>query len=169
MHAGHRPDHARDAPAGADDHLAVDLLAQDPVGRADVVLALGRDGRGLEPEPGLAHGLGGLGDDGVVGLAAVLEREVVVDELGLEPGDVGVEHADRLLEQLLPGLVALEDDDLEVVGHGRAEPTRVRVPRVRGHRREALLEPGEGRHALTHAATAGCSARGTPASSATWT
>ena len=29
-----------DAPSGADDHLAADLLAQDPVRRADVVLSL---------------------------------------------------------------------------------------------------------------------------------
>ena len=48
--AGDRPDDARDAPPGADDHLAVDLLAQDAVGGADVVLALGRDGRGLQAE-----------------------------------------------------------------------------------------------------------------------
>ena len=69
MHAGDRPDHARDPPAGADDHLAVDLLAQDPVRGADVVLALGRDRRRLEPEAGLAHGARGLVDDLVAGLA----------------------------------------------------------------------------------------------------
>ena len=35
------------------------------------------------------------------------------------PSDVGVEHAQRLLEQLLSRLVALEDDDLQVFRHGR--------------------------------------------------
>ena len=33
-------DHARDPPSGPDDHAAADLLAQDPVRRADVVDAL---------------------------------------------------------------------------------------------------------------------------------
>ena len=75
----------------------------------------------LDAEAGLAHGLGGLGDDRVVGLAAVVEREVEVDELGLQRDDVGVEHAQRLLEQLLSGLVALEDDDLQVFGHAAAD------------------------------------------------
>src|SRR6185295_18169992 len=43
--------HAWNAAAGADDHAPADLLAQDPVRRADVVRALGRDRRGLETEP----------------------------------------------------------------------------------------------------------------------
>ena len=50
MDAGDRGD-ARDPAAGADDHLAVDRLAQDPVRAADVVGALGRDRRRLDPEP----------------------------------------------------------------------------------------------------------------------
>ena len=44
----------RDAPAGADDHAAADLLAQDPVRRADVVRAFRRDRRALQAAPGLA-------------------------------------------------------------------------------------------------------------------
>ena len=43
----------------------------------------------------------------------LLERQVVVDQLELDPEQLGVEDADRLLEQLLTGLVALEDDDLQ--------------------------------------------------------
>ena len=39
VHAAERDD-ARDAPAGADDHAAADLLAQDAVRRADVVAPL---------------------------------------------------------------------------------------------------------------------------------
>src|SRR5438045_3557176 len=35
--------HARNPAAGANDHLAVDLLAQDAVGAAHVVASLGRD------------------------------------------------------------------------------------------------------------------------------
>jgi hypothetical protein len=119
VHARDRSDGARDPPAGANDHLAVDRLAQDPVRRADVVLALRRDRRGLEAEAGRAHRRGGLGDALVLRRAPVLEREIVVLELDLRPADVGVEHADRLLEQLLAGLVAVEDDDPERLRHAR--------------------------------------------------
>ena len=42
--------------------------------------------------------------------AAVLEREVVALELERQAGHGGVEHAQGLLQQLLAGLVALEDD-----------------------------------------------------------
>ena len=125
--ARHGPDDARDPPAGADDHLAVDLLAQDPVRGADVVLALGRDRRGLQPEAGLAHRPRGLVDDLVARLAPLLEREVVVVELELDPEQLGVEHPHGLLEQLLAGLVALEDDDLQRVRHGRTEPSSRRL------------------------------------------
>ena len=40
-------------------------------------------------------------------------------ELDGELGDAGVEHAERLLEQLLAGLVAVEDDDPERLRHAR--------------------------------------------------
>ena len=46
--------------ARAHDHLAADLLAQDPVRRADVVARLGRHGRALQPEPVLADRRRGL-------------------------------------------------------------------------------------------------------------
>ena len=52
-------------------------------------------------------------DDLVAGLAAVLEREVVVLELEVDLGDRRVEHPQGLLEQLLAGLVALEHDDAQ--------------------------------------------------------
>ena len=144
---------AGDPPAGADDHLAVDLLAQDAVRRADVVVALGRDRRGLDPEAGLAHRGGGLGDDAVVGLAPVLEREVVALELELEAADVGVEHAQRLLEQLLAGLVALEDDD----------PQR-RPSGMRARSRRARARPPAPRARRSRSAT--CSSKSTPSASA---
>ena len=47
-----------------------------------------------------------------------------MDELGIHAGDVRLEHADRLLEQLLAGLVAFQHDDLEVVRHGRGSLAR---------------------------------------------
>src|SRR6266511_6208116 len=42
---------------------------------------------------------------------SVLEGKVVAGKLELEADDVGGEDAQRLLEQLLPGLVPLEDHD----------------------------------------------------------
>ena len=52
-----------------------------------------------------------LVDDRVAGRAPALEREVEAGQVDLEADHVGGEHAQRLLEQLLPGLVALEHDD----------------------------------------------------------
>ena len=60
--------------------LAADLLAQDPVRRADVVDAFGRDRRRLQTEPVLADRRGRLEHDLVLGRTAILEREVVTIE-----------------------------------------------------------------------------------------
>jgi hypothetical protein len=65
-------------------------------------------------EPGLAHGRGRLVHDRVVRCAARLERQVVARQLDLQADHVGREHAQRFLQQLLPGLVAIEDDDRRV-------------------------------------------------------
>ena len=110
MDAAERHD-PRNAPAGPHDHLAADLLAQDPVRRADVARRLGRDGRRLQPEPVLADRAGRLVHDLVVGGAAVLEREVEAGERELETDHVRIEQAERRLQQLLAGLVTFEDDD----------------------------------------------------------
>ena len=67
---------SRDPPAGANDHLAADLLAQDPVRRADVAAALRRDCRRLEAETVRRDRLRGLVDDLIPRLATMLEREV---------------------------------------------------------------------------------------------
>ena len=94
----------------AHDHLPVDRLAQDPVRAADVVGALGRDRRRLQAQPVSRIALGRLGADLVVGLATVLQREVEALDLDLDPEHSGIEHPQRLLEQLLPRLVAVERD-----------------------------------------------------------
>ena len=65
VHAAERDDSGYPA-AGADDHLAADLLAEDSVRRADVVATLGRDRRGLEPEPVLTDRRRGLVHDSVL-------------------------------------------------------------------------------------------------------
>ena len=110
VHAAERHD-ARDAAARADDHLAADLLAQDPVRRADVAAGLGRHRRSFEPEAVLADRSGSLVHHAVLGRTPALEREVEARQLELETDHVGSEHPQRLLEQLLARLVALEDDD----------------------------------------------------------
>jgi len=58
--------------------------------------------------------------DCVLRRAAVREGEVVVDEIERDAGHVGRKHPEALLEQLLPGLVACEDDDRALVAHRRA-------------------------------------------------
>jgi hypothetical protein len=57
-------------------------------------------------------------------VARRLSREVEALELERQFEQVGIEDAQRLLEQLLPGLVTLEDDDPDDgIGHG-VEPLR---------------------------------------------
>ena len=92
MHAADR-EHAGDAPAGADDHLAADVLAQDPVGRADVVHSLGRDGRRLQAEPVLDDRASGLVDDAVACRSSAFEGEVELRKRKFEADDVRLEHA----------------------------------------------------------------------------
>jgi len=47
-------------------------------------------------------------DDGVAGGAAMAEGEVEVLELDLDPEHLRREHAQCLVQELLPGLVAFE-------------------------------------------------------------
>ena len=110
---------AGNPPAGADDHAAADLLPEDPVRRADIVGSLGRDRRRLQAESRLPERRGRLENDLVLRCSARLEREIEAWEIELEPGDLGREHAERLLEQVLPGLVPFQhDDSLRVHGGG---------------------------------------------------
>jgi hypothetical protein len=109
---------AGDAPPGADDHVAADLLAEDAVRAADIAGALGSDRGRLEAKPVFADRAGGLVDDLVLGRAPCLERQVVARQLELEPDHVGRENAERLLEELLPGVVALEHDDSPCLHRG---------------------------------------------------
>src|SRR5579864_3468133 len=117
--AGDRDD-SGDAAAGADDDLPADLLAQDPIRRADAAALLGRDRRRLQAEPVLSDRSRTLVRDAVLRLDAPLEREVETRELELHSDHVRPENAQRLLEQLLAGLVALEDDDDVLVPHPAA-------------------------------------------------
>ncbi len=78
----------RNAPSGANDDLATDLLAQDAVRRTHISGLLRRDRRRLQPETVLAHGCSGVEDDGVLGGAPVLEREVEAEKLELSTDDL---------------------------------------------------------------------------------
>src|SRR5262249_16808673 len=123
MDSGQGPD-ARDAPAGADDDPAVDLLAQDCVRAADVPCPLRGDRRRLDPEAELAESRRRLEDTFVTGAPPLLQGQVEVAHLDTEPQDVRFEEPQRLSQQLLAGLVAVQDGD------GRAR-----------HRPESYLSP----------------------------
>ena len=110
MNTAERHD-TRYAPAGANDHLATDLLAKDPVRGADVVAAFRGDRRRLQAEAVLADCLRSLEDDLVVRRAPRCQREVEARELELQPGQVGCEHPQRFVQQLLARLVPLEHHD----------------------------------------------------------
>ena len=118
-----------DAPTGPDDDRPADALAQDAVGAPDVAGRLRGDGGRLEPQARLAHGGRGLADHGVGRGTAVLEREVEPHQLEVEPEHVGVEDPQRLVEQLLAGLVAVADDDLPA-GDTRSGSRRDRADAV---------------------------------------
>ena len=58
-------------------------------------------------------------DNPVVGGAAVLERQVEAGEIDLEADHVGCEHTQRGLQELLAGLVTLENNDRAGIHRGR--------------------------------------------------
>ena len=142
-----------------------------PVGAADVVRALGRDRGRLEPEARLAHAPPRPPTPPRCSVRApVLERQVVVLELDLDPGHARVEHPQRLLEQLLAGLVALEDDDAQPPS-AQSGATAAASPsssarssiardhegaRARRSRRPAPRRPARTSSRLTPAAKLGC-------------
>ena len=109
-----RRGHAGYAPARPHDDRAVHTLPQDAIGAPHVARRLRGDGGRLEAQTRFAHGRGGLADDLVGGGPPVPEGQVEPHQLEIEPEDAGVEHPQRLVEQLLPGLVTVADDDLAV-------------------------------------------------------
>ena len=109
-----------DTAPGPHDHLAADLLPQDPVRRADVVPAFGRDRGALQAKPVLANRDSRLVDDAVLRRPAVFQREVEARKLQLDADHLRREHAQAFFQELLAGLVALEDDDRVLVPHRRA-------------------------------------------------
>ena len=125
-HDGDRRVHATDghdsgdAAPGPHDHLAADLLPQDPVRRADVVPAFWRDRGALQAKPVLANRGSRLVDDAVLRRPAVFQREVEARKLQLDADHLRREHAQAFFQELLAGLVALEDDDRMLVPHRRA-------------------------------------------------
>ena len=117
---------AGDPAAGADDDLAVDLLAEDPVGRADVVGGLGGDVAALTPRPEARIARAASWTTALpVARRCSSERSKRSRASG-DADDVLVEDADRLLEELLARLVALEDGDDDGIGHMRRDDSRDR-------------------------------------------
>src|SRR5579875_350550 len=114
--AGERRD-ARDVTAGADDHRAAYLLAQNPVRRANVLSALRRDRRRLERQAGCSYRRCGLVHDRIARAPPALQREVKALDREIQPEHLGVEHAQRLFKELLTGLVAFEHDNSQRLAH----------------------------------------------------
>ena len=135
-----------DPPAGPNDHGAIDALADDPVRTAHVLGALGGDRCRLERRARLRQRPRGLVDDAVLGRPPALQREVEAAQLQRQPDHLRVNHLQRLLEQLLAGLVALEDDYLQRL-HS-ADPIELFLPaattcRVTGLRAGRTRPPGQ--------------------------
>ena len=82
-------------------------------------VSLGRHGGGLEPETVVADRARRLVDDCVAGGAAVLERQVEAGERDVEADHGSIEKAQRGLQELLAGLVTLENDDRVGIHCGR--------------------------------------------------
>ena len=67
----------------------------------------------------LENRAGSVVDDGVLRRAAIFEGEVELRQRELDADDVGLQHAERRLEELLARLVAAQDHDRSRV-HGAA-------------------------------------------------
>ena len=130
MRAADRDD-AGDPPAGADDHVAADLLAEDAVRAADVACALGGHGRRFQAEPGLAdRGAASCTTAFSVARRYSSERSKRGSSSS-KPDHVGRENAEGLLQQLLAGLVPFEHDDGRGLHGRRVYPPPAPAPRDR--------------------------------------
>ena len=65
----------------------------------------------LSPFPAALHRFGRIEDYAVCRRTAVGEREIVPFERELEADDRSLKHAQSFQQQLLPGLVSLENDE----------------------------------------------------------
>jgi len=110
-----------DAPARADDHLAVDLFTQDPVGRADVVAASGVIVAALMPSP-----LARIADAASWTTPLPVARRCSSDrsKRSRSRGSAArrVEDSQGLVEELLAGLVALQHGDAQGFRHAARVP-----------------------------------------------
>jgi hypothetical protein len=102
---------ARDPPARPHDHPAVDLLAQDGVRAAHVAASFRGYGGCFDPESELTKRLRSFQHHLVACPTALNEREVEIALFDLKPEHVWFEQAQRLEEELLPGLVAVKHGD----------------------------------------------------------
>jgi hypothetical protein len=83
---------ARNAATGSHDDLAADLLAENPIRRADVTCAFRGHRRGFEAVSVLTYRSGGLVHDSVLGRAAAVEREIESNEVQLDADHVRSER-----------------------------------------------------------------------------
>src|SRR5437667_424600 len=121
----------RNPASGADDHSAVDLLAEDGVRAADISGAFGCHGGGLDPKAELAKDLGGIEHALVARAAPLGEREVEVPGLDLDAQHARLEQPERLEEQFFAGLIPVEHSN-RVGGHRPNDMARSTADRAGG-------------------------------------
>ena len=148
---------AGNASPGADDHLAADLLAEDPVRRADVLRPSGVTVAAFRPSP-CSRIAWAASCTTRSRSPPVLEREVEPWEIELDADHVRREDAQGLFEQLLPGFVPFEHHDRFVLARQRTLASRAMPMDEGGWRREG----SRGRSATSTRAVTGSP---TPASS----
>lgn len=123
MHHWAERRHAGETSPGADNDRAADLLTQDPVRRTHIPGTLRGGRRSLQPEAGVSHRLASLVNDGVVGTAPVVEREVESLALNRDSSHPLIEDTESFVQQLLSRLVALADDEVGHLDHHRPPAT----------------------------------------------
>ena len=101
---------ARESATGSHDDARPDRIAKDSVGRTNVALAFRGDGRGFEPDVVSLQRVCGIEHHEVIGCAPVWKRKIVTFELELQSSHGWIEYAQCFDQQLLSGLIALEDD-----------------------------------------------------------
>ena len=112
MDDGRRWGHARDTPPRPHDDRAAHALPQNAIRTADVAGRLGVMVAALSPKPVSRMAAAASRTTSLARRPPVSEREVEPEQFEVEAEDAGIEHPQRLVEQLLPGLVAIADDDL---------------------------------------------------------
>ncbi len=101
--------HRWNTPPGADNHFAVNLIAQNSIGAAHVTFDVRRNGSGFDAEAMNVQRFTGIDDDLVFCGAPLFQREVKRQKVKVIVNYIGIQDAQRFDQQFLSGLVALQN------------------------------------------------------------